>query len=234
MPIIVIAALLALMAPHAHAQDTTQRAGDPPSIVATGEGRREVPPDRVTIVLAVQTRASTPLQAATENNERMTVVLRALRQAGLDSSEISTAHYTVHPQTWRNENDTVYVASNAVRVETGKLDQLAQVIGAALDAGATTVSALEFGLADPSAATRDALGDAVRNARLQAEALAAAAGGTLGDLEHLSTQPVGFVPVYAQRDMAMMSMQGGAPPITPGQVTVTATVTARWRFVPNR
>lgn len=231
---IVTAGLLALAAPLALAQDSTQRAGDPPTIVATGEGRREVPPDLVTIVLAVQTRASTPRQAAIENNERMTVVLQALRQAGLDSSEISTAHYTVYPQTWRNENDTVYVANNAVRIETTKLDLLAPVIGAALDAGATTVSALEFGLSDRGPATRDALGDAVRNARLQAEALAAAAGGTLGALEELSTQPVGYGPVFERRDVAMMSVQSGGPPITPGQVTITAIVTARWQFVPNR
>lgn len=231
---ITIAGLLALVAPTLSAQDVPARPGNPPSIVAQGEGRREVAPDLVTIMFAVQTRAKTPLQAATENAERMTTVRTALQRAGLDSAEVTTSRYTVYPQLWRNDNDTVFVADNAVRVETKKLDSVARLIEVALNAGATTVSSLEFGLSDRSAALRDALGDAVRNARMQAEALAAAAGGTLGALEELSTQPIGFGPVFERRDVAMMAAQGGAaPPITPGQVTVTAVVTARWRFVPR-
>jgi len=205
-----------------------------PSIVASGESQRGVAPDQVTIILGVLTRSRTPLAAAGENAERMNRVMAALRQLGLTDQEVTTSHYSVHSEIWRNENDTVHVATNSVRVQTRKLDLLARVIESALSAGATNVSSLEFGLEDRSGPTRAALADAVREARLQAEAMAAAAGGRLGALEELTTQPTGYQPFMA-RDMAVASMQQGvAPPITPGEVIVTAVVTGRWRFIPER
>lgn len=205
-----------------------------PSIVATGEARRSVKPDQVTIMLGVLTRNRTPLAAAGENAERMNRVMAALRQLGLTDQEVTTSHYSLHSEIWRNENDTVHVASNSVQVETTKLDLLARIIEAALSAGATNVSSLQFGLVDRREPTRAALADAVQDARLQAEAMAAAAGGRLGALEELSTQPTGYQPFMA-RDMAMASVQqGAAPPINPGDVVLTAVVTGRWRFVPNR
>ncbi|HSA55580.1 MAG TPA: SIMPL domain-containing protein [Gemmatimonadaceae bacterium] len=205
-----------------------------PSIVASGESQRSVAPDQVTIILGVLTRSRTPLAAAGENAERMNRVLAALRQLGLTDQEVTTSHYSVHSEIWRNENDTVHVATNSVRVQTKKLDLLARVIESALSAGATNVSSLEFGLENRSGPTREALADAVREARLQAEAMAAAAGGRLGALEELTTQPTGYQPFMA-RDMAVASMQqGAAPPITPGEVILTAIVTGRWRFIPER
>lgn len=215
-------------------QAPTQTPSTVPTIVASGEGRRSVTPDQVTILLGVMTRNRTPLAAAAENAERMNRVMAALRQLGLTDQEVTTSHYSLHSEIWRNENDTVHVASNTVQVETTKLDLLARVIEAALSAGATNVSSLQFGLVDRKAPTRQALADAVGDARLQAEAMAAAAGGRLGPLEELSTQPTGYQPFMA-RDMAMASMQqGAAPPITPGEVLITAVVTGRWRFIPER
>ena len=218
----------------ADSQVQAQSSSRVPSIVASGEGRRGVKPDQVTIMLGVLTRSRTPLAAAGENTERMNRVMAALRQLGLTEQEVTTSHYSLHSEIWRNENDTVHVASNTVQVETTKLDLLARAIEAALSAGATNVSSLQFGLVDRREPTRAALADAVRDARLQAEAMAAAAGGRLGPLEELSTQPTGYQPFMA-RDMAMASMQqGAAPPITPGEVLITAVVTGRWRFIPDR
>jgi uncharacterized protein YggE len=234
---ITIVGLLALTACGALAQANppaqSQPVADAPIITATGEGRRNVAPDQVTIILAVTTRAQTPLAAASENAERMRTVRAALMQLGLTDREVTTSRYSVHSETWRNERDTVFVANNAVRVETTKLDLLARMIDEALKAGATNVGALEFGLVDRTATAREALADAVRDARAQAEAMAAAAGGRLGALHELSTQAGGVIPFVERRDMAMASVQGAAPPITPGEVTVTAVVTGRWRFIPG-
>jgi uncharacterized protein YggE len=212
----------------------TQPAANVPVITATGEGRLNVAPDQVTLVLAVQTRARTPLAAASENAERMRTVRAALLQLGLTDDEVTTSRYTVHSETWRNESDTVFVAYNGVRVETTKLDLLARMIDEGLKAGATNVGALQFGLVDRTPPSREALAVAVRDARAQAEAMAAAAGGRLGDLQELSTQAGGVIPFVEQRQMAMAAVQDAAPPITPGEVTVTAVVTGRWRFIPGR
>lgn len=217
----------------AAAQAPAERPTLPPSVTAGGEGVRLVAPDQVTIILGVMTRAKTAAQAGAANAERMTALVAALKRVGLDDKEISTAYYSVHGEMWRTEAETVYVANNSVKVQTRKLNRLATIIDAALQAGANQVHSMQYDLADRGPATREALALAVRNARLQAEAMAAAAGGQLGALEELTTEPAQFVPVMARTEMAMTA-KDVATPITPGEVSVTATVRARWRFLPRR
>src|SRR5260221_691522 len=65
-------------------------------------------------------------------------------------------------------------------------------------------------------------------------ATATAAGGTLGQLLEVSTGgPI--VPPRPMFDLAVRSAAGGAvpTPVNPGQQTVTAFVSAKWRFVPR-
>lgn len=231
-----IPVLLVLAAPltvAAQTQAAAERPTLPPSVTAGGEGVRNVPPDQVTIVLGVMTRAKTAAQAGAANAERMTALVAALRRVGLDEKEISTAYYSVHGEMWRTEAETVYVANNSVKVQTKKLNRLGNIIDAALQAGANQVHSMQYDLADRGPATREALALAVRNARLQAEAMAAAAGGQLGVLEELTTEAAQFVPVMARAEMAMTAKDVSTP-ITPGEVTVTASVRARWRFIPKR
>ena len=206
-----------------------------PTIVAGGEGRREMAPDKATIVLGVQTRSRTPAAAASANADRMTAIRAALTRAGIPAGDISTAHYSLHFEQGRTPADTQYVASNMVTVETRQLDQVGRIIDTGLGAGANNINSLHYDLSDRTAAQTAALGDAVGDARRQAEAMAAAAGGRLGELVELTTQPGEYRPFYAG-DMLMraQAMSAAPTPVSPGDVVVTATVTGRWRFIPGR
>jgi uncharacterized protein YggE len=205
-----------------------------PLITAAGEGEQRVAPDMVTIMVAVQTRHRSAVNAGGRNAEQMAAVMKALRGIGLEEAEISTAGYSLHQETWRTPNDTVYVASNTVRVETKKLNLVSRIIDTSMTAGANNVSSLQFGLSDTQPAERVALGEAVRNARARAEAMAAAAGGQLGPLEELTSQPEVVRP-YMQETMAMARAAADvATPISPQDLTIRARVVARWRFVPGR
>jgi uncharacterized protein YggE len=204
-----------------------------PTIYATGEGRREVAPDKATILLGVETRARTPAAAASANANRMTAIRAALVRAGVPERDISTTRYSLHFETGRTAADTQYVTANIVRVETRNLDMVGRIIDAGLSAGANNIGGLHYDLADRTASNREALADAVAHARSQAEAMATAAGGRLGDLVELSSQP-GFVQPYYGDMMMRAAAQSAPTPVSPGSVTVTASVTARWRFVPGR
>lgn len=204
-------------------------------ITAAGEGRREMAPDKATIVLGVETRARTPAAAASANAERMTAIRAALVRAGVAERDIATARYSLgFEYTGRTPPDTHYVAANMVTVTTRQLDQVGRIIDTGLGAGANNINSLHYDLSDRTQANTQALTEAVAQARQQAETMAAAAGGRLGDLVELSTQPGEYRPFFAG-DVAMRMQAGAAPtPVSPGQVTVTASVTGRWRFVPNR
>ena len=205
-------------------------------ISASGEGRREMAPDKATIVLGVETRARTPAAAASANADRMTAIRAALVRAGVAERDIATARYSLGLEySGRTPPDTHYVAANLVTVTTRQLDQVGRIIDTGLGAGANNISSLHYDLTDRTQANTQALTDAVTNARQQAETMAAAAGGRLGELVELTTQPGEYRPFFAG-DQAMMRVQASAAPtpVSPGQVTITANVTGRWRFIPGR
>ena len=205
-----------------------------PTINSSGQGKREVGPDKATIVLGVETRSKTPAAAASANADRMTRIRTALMRAGVPEKDISTARYSLHFEQGRTQADTQYVATNMITVVTQKLDQVGRLIDTGLGAGANNINSLFYDLTDRTAAEAGALGDAVADARRQADIMATAAGGRLGDLIELGTSAPSYQP-YADAGIAYrMAAQAAPTPVSPGNVTVTASVTARWRFVPGR
>jgi uncharacterized protein YggE len=74
---------------------------------------------------------------------------------------------------------------------------------------------------------------AVANARGDAEALAKSAGGSLGALLELSTSERPSQPVPRLMASRAMTDQKQTP-IEPGEQTFSASVNARWTFVPGR
>src|SRR6185295_18289169 len=61
----------------------------PPRIVTSGEGEIRVVPDRATIFVGVQSRATTAAAAAADNAKKQSAVLEALRGLGLGSDQLS-------------------------------------------------------------------------------------------------------------------------------------------------
>ena len=233
--LVLSAALLVLtvqMPPRLHAQ--MPQAATTPTLETTGQGEVRVAPDRATVMLAVQTEATTAATAAASNARRLRAVLDTLRAVGLTSEQLSTLNYTVYPRYAPNTSTphvVGYTVTNSVRAEVESIANVGKVIDAALGAGANEVSSLSFSSSTEADARRRAIALAVQQARADAEALATAAGGTLGPLVNLSTGPT-TSPIYA---MARMST-GATPaptPIEPGQQTISATVVARWQFSPR-
>jgi uncharacterized protein YggE len=127
---------------------------------------------------------------------------------------------------------TAYTVSNTVRAEIRRLDDVARVIDGALAKGANQISGLEFFASNVDDARRTALAAAVAKARGDADAIARAAGGSLGALLELTTSVPPVRPfAVAVRSAAMAQV---ATPIEPGQQIIQATVTGRWVFVPGR
>jgi uncharacterized protein YggE len=188
-------------------------------------------------MFAVETRASTAAKAGADNATRQKAVIEALRKQGLGEGQISTTGYSVAPEMrydGKQPQVVGYVARNTVRAEVAKMDQVGALIDASLAAGANVVSSLRFYSSKSDEARKIALADAVAKARSDAEAMAKAAGGSLGTLLELSTS--GSVrPMGEEFAMARMAAADATPtPIEPGEQTMTVFVSARWAFVPNR
>lgn len=210
-----------------------------PILSSSGQGEAKITPDRASVMLNVQTRATTAAAAASENATRTRAVLDAVGKLGLSRDQLSTEGYTVYPEMQYDKNGGApkvsgYVVTNTVRAETKRPEQAGTIVDAALGAGANMVNSLSFYASSIDEARRQAVALAVANARADAEAMARAAGGTLGALIELSTGGP-TVPPRPMYEMAMRksAMQAEPTPVNPGQQTVTVFVTAKWRFVPS-
>lgn len=208
----------------------------PPQIATSASGEARLPPDRANILIGVQTRAATAAAAARDNNARQQAVIAATVAAGIAREQISTENYNVYAETRADragQNPTVvgYVVSNVVRVEVRRTEQVGPVIDAALAKGANQINGLEFFSSNTDTGRRQALTEAIGKARGDAEAMARAAGGHLGQLLELSTEDTGPVPMYRSRQLDKAAM---ATPIEPGELTLRVAVSARWQFVPNQ
>ena len=208
-----------------------------PQIVTTGQGEVRVAPDRATISIGVQTRASTAAAASASNARKQASVISAIRGQGVPASQISTAGFTVQPEMRYDRPGTPpvvtgYLVTNAVMVELQRTDIVGTVIDASLAAGANQVNGLTFSISDADSARRIALGLAVNRAKGDAEAAARAAGGSLGTLIEMTASEFES-PIYRTSAMAVrMSEAPVNTQIEAGLQPVRATVTARWQFIP--
>ena len=234
---------LALVARVASAQQQERVPGDAvPDVETVGTGERRIAPDRATVLLQVESKATAASAAAAQNARTVQAVRESLRKLGLDSA-VTTASYNVGPdfevppprpvEREGGPRRVGYAARTIVRVQLTRLNEVGQVIDAALGSGATGVDGVLFEASTADAARREALADAAQSARRDAEALARALGGQLGSLLSTSTAS-GMDPRRANVMMRMGGGVGAATQITPNEIVVTAGVVTRWRFVPGR
>lgn len=237
-----LCAIIALAGTALPAQDHPT-AGSPsaPEIETIGSGERRIAPDRATVMIQIESRASSAAAAAALNATAAQAVRDALRRMRVDTAA-ATASYHVGPEFGpprpadREEAPRVigYIARTVVRARITQLDQLGPAMDAALAAGATGIEGLFFESSGANDARRAALADAAAAARRDAEVLARAMGGSLGAMIGTSTLGMGDPRRYNLAVRGGYDFGGvGATQITPTEIVITAAVAARWRFLPS-
>lgn len=211
-----------------------------PQIVVNATGEVRVSPDKATINIGVESRAATAAAAAAQNSQKQRAVIEAIKARGVPAEQISTSNFSVIPETrYDREGQAAprvlsYRVVNSVTVELRRMDQVGPVLDASLAAGANQINSMSFGVQNADSARRAALGAAVTKARLDAETIARAAGGTLGTLLEVTAMDFGTPrPMYMRAEMSAQAADKSVP-VEPGQETITAGVNVRWQFVPGR
>jgi uncharacterized protein YggE len=201
-----------------------------PVVTTTGEGLVRKAPDRAWVTIAAETRARTAPEAQRGNTEAMTGVTAKIKASGIPSDAMQTTGYTLQPEfDYANGRQTLrgYAARNQLQVRVDTLAKLGEIIDAAVSVGATNVSSIRFDLQDRDTAEREALRQAVTDARARADAVAAGAGQKVDHVLRIEEQrdsampPRQPVPMYAARSEAV----NVAVPIESGEIEVRAHVT---------
>jgi uncharacterized protein YggE len=197
----------------------------PDTVTTLGHGVITVAPDQATVTAGVHTQAASASAALAANAKLMNAVLAALKAAGGD--KLQTQQVSLYPQTDPQGQVTGYVADNSVSAST-KIADTGALIDAAVGAGANTVGGPTLSVSDRDARYRDALGKALADARLKAEALAKAGGFGVGPISSVTEQSGGGpTPMF---QAATGSAKADSTPIEPGTQDVTADVSVTYRI----
>lgn len=209
-----------------------------PVLSVQGAGEARVEPDEATVRLGVMAQAKTAREAQEQVSRTANAILEAVRRLGVQPQQVQTSELFLgpiygqdRPEVQAEPRITGYQASNVVSIRLEKLDQVGPVIDAGLGAGANRLDGVVFGLRNDATARAQALSAAVTAARAKAQTLASAAGVRLGELVEVTEGGVSFTPVY-QRGRAGMAAEAMdmATPVSSGQVSVSASVTLRYRI----
>ena len=242
-------ALLVFTVSHRAAAQANSAPPRIPEITASGRGEVPITPDRATIFVSVETRASTASAAAADNSTRMSAVRDAIKRSGLTDSDITTSGYSVgqDPRSTFVQSampsmparPVEFVARNSLRLDVRRPADVGKIIDAALAGGATSISSVQFSSPATDEARRQAIAVAAVQAQRDADALARAAGGSLGRLLSMSSTPITPMQGYYPSDTYFAAIAGGSGSIAyptminPRDMSVSVSVFGRWEFVPG-
>jgi uncharacterized protein len=202
---------------------------EPPALVTRGETTLKRAPDQAWVSIAAEARAPKSADAQRRAADAMTSLQAALKAAGIPADAIKTTNYSLQPDiAWVNGASQLkgYIAHNQIEVRVDALDKISAVLDAAGGSGnAASISGLRFDLKDRSTVEREALRLAVRDAMTRAEAMAAGAGRSLGQIIRIEEQTA--PPIVVQTGVMRMAAAEKAEqtPITPGEIEIRASVT---------
>ena len=202
----------------------------PRTMSVSGSGEAFLAPDIAYINIGVHTEAATAAEAVAENTTQTEGLIEALIDFGIASEDIRTTNFSIWPMdqfdpvTGRPTGEKTYAVDNTVYVTVRELDGLGDLLDAAVTAGANTVNSIQFDVADKDEALQQARAEAVEDAREQAQAIAQAAGLSLGEIQSISFIDPQPYPIFDGRGGGGGAAAEAAVPIQPGQLTFTVTV----------
>jgi uncharacterized protein len=197
------------------------------TVSVNGSAQVSLTPDIAYITIGVTTENADAATAVENNNAQVQNVINTLTALGIAEEDILTNNFSIYPTPVftpeGQQRDTTFTVTNTVFVTLRDLDQVGEILGGVVEAGANQITGIQFDVADKTAALTEARRLAVENSRILAEELAEAAGVNLGQVRSISLLGSNYpVPVTLQREVAAMDV--GAVPISTGQLTVNVDV----------
>ena len=198
-------------------------------IAVSAIGETTIVPDLAVVNLAVSGTGKELARTRDDVNSRASAVLARLREVGVADADIQAPDVSIHPQYdyAKGQRLTGYRVGRSMTVRVRELQRLGDVLDGIAAAGANEVHGAQMASSDPAAAEHASVARAVDAARAKAEAIATAAGVTLGALMRLEEGETGHggppMPILraARAEMAQAPTE-----IAPGELTVTSTVRA--------
>jgi uncharacterized protein YggE len=204
-----------------------------------GVGKVEAKPDYARLVVNVITRSSRLAESAGAHQRRAGQALAVINSLKQDQVEIRRSSFRVSqelaprsPQSPDKQPETQYVALTSFILEVLTVDNLNKAISTLADAGLFEIGDVTYHVRDDSQALNEARRAAVLNAKLQATALADAAGLALKEIVEIRGAEI---PANPASRFSGGSAMGGyqVQVVPPATLDFSASVEMRWRIEPR-
>lgn len=203
------------------------------TVTVSATGSVSATPDEATIQTGVSSEAKSAREALSKNSEAMQKVIAELKKAGIEPKHIQTSQFNIEAVQVYKEGSpptvTGYRAQNMVSVKVTNLDKLGEVLDQLVTAGANQMNGISFNVSKEETLKDDARKEAIANALRRAKLYAQAAGAEVGDIVQIA-EDVSYSPPQPMFRRARAAMASDAAPVERGSQELEARVTATWKL----
>jgi uncharacterized protein YggE len=202
-------------------------------LVAVGTGTASAEPEVARVTFGVDLRGDDPAEIVKEAAEKIDRATAAAREVGDVEEEFQTVSYNLWveniyaPETGAPTGEVIYHASHYVQATLRDLDQVGDLLASVVEAGANTISSVEFSVENPDALIEQAREEALKDAGTRAEAMASGLDIEVGKpilvMETSGGYP-GPYPVLVELGRGGAGPEAAAPSISPGSFSVSVSV----------
>jgi uncharacterized protein YggE len=169
-------------------------------------------------------------KAVTEVNNKMTALVTAVKQFGIDPQDIQTQNSSIYQeQNQKNGQSALgsWQVSNSIQItlrDVTKAQELSDLLSAS---GANNVYGPNFSVDTTKSDDTTLLSQAIADARKKATGMAKASGASLGKVVQVSE---GTSSSQSPIALKSMGMGGSGAPVEPGSTTVEKSVTVTFEL----
>jgi len=182
---IVLAALLLTMLPGSVRSQAAGLQNDTiPKITVKGEALVKVVPDKVDIILGIETWDKDIQKAKKLNNEILSKSIDAITGIGVEEKDVRTDHLSIEPRyhsDYRKEDFIGYFVRNSLSVSMSNVDKVGQLLTEVLSAGVTHIHGVNFSTSEFKKHREEARRLALEAAKEKALKMAKVLGKTIGE-----------------------------------------------------
>ncbi|HTU42789.1 MAG TPA: SIMPL domain-containing protein [Candidatus Aquilonibacter sp.] len=205
----------------------------PNTVYVGADGKFEAAPDTAVLQFDVSVQAENSQAAYQQASKDVEEVRQVFRANGVEPKAATIGFFSVQPTyEWKNgkQKPTGYRVTTDVTLKLKDFSKIGPIVGQLADANVSERQTLNYTLENMDQAKDNAVADAYRHAHDSADALAVAAGRTVGELSYasidISENQRMFVPHMMRAMAAPQAVPAPTEEFTPQNVTITAHVNA--------
>lgn len=199
-------------------------------LVAVGTGTASAEPEVAEVSLGVELRGDDPAALVNDAAETIDDIIAAAQELGIAEDDIHTIGYNLwvetiyDPERGVPTGEVIYHLSHFVKLTQRDLSQVGQLLSASANAGANTISGVNFTVEEPEVLVDEARQLALQDAQTRAEQMAEGLGIELGTPILVMETGGGFPypPVGGVGGGGMA--ESAAPSISPGSFSVSVSI----------